>query len=78
MPAPFALVDAIVLGASASGVEALLTILSALSSSFAMPEAAIASAQPQLVAPLNNIIQWILALDAHRAGDTESSVIYDR
>jgi len=43
-----------------------------------MPAAAIASAQPQLVAPLNDIIQWILALDAHRAGDTESTVIYDR
>jgi len=44
----------------------------------AMPEAAIASAQPQLVAPLNDIIQWILALGAHRAGDTESTVFYDR
>jgi len=43
-----------------------------------MPEAAIASAQPQLVAPLNDIIQWIVALDAHRAGDTESTVFYDR
>lgn len=43
-----------------------------------MPEAAIASAQPQFVAPLNDIIQWILALDAHRAGNTESTVIYDR
>jgi len=43
-----------------------------------MPEAAIASAQPQFVAPLNDIIQWILALDAHRAGDTESTVFYDR
>jgi len=43
-----------------------------------MPEAAIASAQPQFVAPLNVIIQWILALDAHRAGDTESTVFYDR
>jgi len=36
-----------------------------------MPEAAIASAQPQLVAPLNGIIQWIIALDAHRAGGTK-------
>jgi len=43
-----------------------------------MPEAAIASAQPQFVAPLNDIIQWILALDAHRAGTTESTVFYDR
>jgi len=43
-----------------------------------MPEAAIASAQPQFVAPLNEIIQWILALDAHRAGVTESTVFYDR
>ena len=43
-----------------------------------MPEAAIASAQPQFVAPLNDIIQWILALDAHRAGNTESTVSHDR
>jgi len=43
-----------------------------------MPEAAIASAQPQFVAPLNDIIQWILALDAHRAGDTESTILHDR
>jgi len=43
-----------------------------------MPEAAIAIARPQFVAPLNDIIQWILALDAHRAGDTESTLIYDR
>jgi len=43
-----------------------------------MPEAAIASAQPQFVAPLNDIIQWILALDAHRAVNTESTVFYDR
>jgi len=43
-----------------------------------MPEAAIASAQPQFVAPLHDIIQWIVALDAHRAGDTESTVFYDR
>jgi len=43
-----------------------------------MPEAAIASAQPQFVAPLNDIIQWILALDAHRADDTESTVFHDR
>ena len=43
-----------------------------------MPEAAIASAQPQFVAPLNDIIQWILALDAHRVVNTESTVFYDR
>jgi len=43
-----------------------------------MPEAAIASAQPQLVAPLHDLIQWILALDAHRAGYTESTAFYDR
>ena len=43
-----------------------------------MPEAAITSAQPQFVAPLNDIIQWILALDAHRASLTESTVFYDR
>jgi len=43
-----------------------------------MPAAAIASAQPQFVAPLNDIIQWILALDAHRAGNTESTVFHDR
>jgi len=43
-----------------------------------MPEAAIASAQPQFVAPLNGIIQWIIALDAHRAGDTEGTVFHER
>jgi len=42
-----------------------------------MPDAAIASAQPQLVAPLNDIIQWIVALDAHRAGDTEGTVFHE-
>jgi two-component system chemotaxis response regulator CheB len=34
----------------------------------AMPDAAIARARPQLVAPLAGITQWILALGAHRAG----------
>jgi len=43
-----------------------------------MPEAAIASAQPQLVAPLSGIIQWIIALDAYRAGDTEGTVFRER
>jgi len=43
-----------------------------------MPEAAIASAQPQFVAPLNDIIQWILALDALRAGATEGTVFHER
>jgi len=43
-----------------------------------MPEAAIASAQPQLVAPLNDIIQWILALDAHRTGETKGTVFNER
>jgi len=43
-----------------------------------MPEAAIASAQPQLVAPLNGIIQWIIALDAYRAGDTKGTVLRER
>jgi len=27
---------------------------------------------------ITDIIQWIVALDAHRAGDTESTVFYDR
>jgi len=44
----------------------------------AMPEAAIASAQPQLVAPLNDITQWIIALGAHRADNTEGTVFYGR
>jgi len=43
-----------------------------------MPEAAVASAQPQFVAPLNGIIQWIIALDAHRAGDTEATAFHGR
>jgi len=43
-----------------------------------MPEAAITSAQPQLVAPLHRITQWMIALDAHRADDTESTIFYDR
>jgi len=43
-----------------------------------MPDAAIARAQPQLVAPLNGIIQWIIALDAYRAGDTEGTVFLER
>ena len=43
-----------------------------------MPEAAIASARPQFVAPLKNIVQWILALDAHHAGETESTAFYGR
>jgi len=43
-----------------------------------MPEAAIASAQPQFVAPLNDIIQWILALDAQHASSTRGTVFYDR
>ena len=77
-PAPFALVDAIVLGASASGVEALLTILSALSSSFAMPEAAVASAKPQIAVPLNGIVQLIIALGAHRAGGKGDALFYGR
>jgi len=44
----------------------------------AMPEAAIASAKPQLVAPLNGIIQWIIALGAHRAGGTGDALSHDR
>jgi len=43
-----------------------------------MPEAAIARAQPQLVAPLTGIIQWIIALDAYRAGATEGTVSLER
>jgi len=43
-----------------------------------MPEAAIASAQPQFVAPLNGIIEWIIALDAHRADDIEGTVLHGR
>jgi len=43
-----------------------------------MPEAAIASAQPQFVAPINGIIQWVIALDAHRAGGTEGTVVHGR
>jgi len=42
-----------------------------------MPEAAIASAKPQLVAPLNDLIQWIVALDAHRARVTEGTVVHE-
>jgi len=44
----------------------------------AMPEAAIASAQPQLVAPLHRITQWMIALDACRTGGTESTIFYER
>jgi len=44
----------------------------------AMPEAAIASAHPQLVAPLHDITQWIIALGTHRAGGTEGTVFYER
>jgi len=44
----------------------------------AMPEAAIASARPHLVAPLKEIIQWIIALGAHRAGDTKGTVFHER
>jgi len=44
----------------------------------AMPEAAIAIVQPQLVAPLHDLIQWLLALDAQRAGDTEGTVVHER
>jgi len=43
----------------------------------AMPEAAIASAKPQLVAPLNDLIQWIVALDAHRARGTEGTLVHE-
>jgi len=42
-----------------------------------MPDAAIASAKPQLVAPLNDLIQWIVALDAHRARDTEGTAVHE-
>ena len=44
----------------------------------AMPEAAIASAEPQLVAPLQEITQWIIGLGTHRAGRTEGTVFHDR
>jgi len=46
-----------------------------------MPEAAIASAQPQLVATLHDIAQWIIALGAHcahRPGDVEGTVFHGR
>jgi len=43
-----------------------------------MPEAAIASARPQFVAPLHRLTQWMIALDACRAGATENTVFYDR
>jgi len=43
----------------------------------AMPEAAIASAQPQLVAPLKSIAQWLIALGAPRARSTGGTVFYD-
>jgi len=43
-----------------------------------MPDAAIASAQPQLVAPLQDITQWIIALGTHRAGNTKGTVFHDR
>jgi len=43
-----------------------------------MPETAIASAQPQLVASIDRIAQWIVALGAHRAGGAESIVPNDR
>lgn len=43
-----------------------------------MPEAALASAQPQFVAPLNGIIQWIIALDAYRASGTKGTVFHAR
>ncbi len=44
----------------------------------AMPEAAIASAQPQLVAPLNDITQWIISLGAHLAGGMGGTVFHGR
>ncbi len=39
-----------------------------------MPEAAIARAQPQLVAPLKGIIEWIIALDAYQTSGMKGGV----
>ena len=44
----------------------------------AMPEAAIARARPQLVAPLETIVRWLIALGAQRAGDAGNPPFYDR
>jgi len=44
----------------------------------AMPEAAIACAQPQFVASLNGITQWIIALGAQHAGDTTGNAVHGR
>lgn len=70
-PAPLAAVDAIVLGASAGGVEALLAIVAQLPASFALPLVAVVHIPQNRLSQLVNVLGARARIAVREAEDKE-------